>query len=92
MKSALLRVTKADKVDVPGYCTQVDCSAGRAHHGFLSACVKQTAQENAGEEVLLLAVNALSQAVQELQQVLFCCSTPPSCISETPDVLHSCGC
>ncbi len=48
---------------------QVDCSAARKHHERLSACVKQIAEESAGEEVLLLAVDALSQAVQSLRQV-----------------------
>ena len=48
---------------------QVECSAGREHHGALTACVKRTAEECAGEEALLLAVDALSQAVQGLEQV-----------------------
>lgn len=36
---------------------------------MLTACVKQTAEECRGEEVLLLAVDALSQAAQSLDQV-----------------------
>jgi hypothetical protein len=48
---------------------QVDCSAARKHHKRLSACVKQIAEENAGDEVLLLAIDALSKAVQSLRQV-----------------------
>lgn len=51
-------------------CRQVECSAGREHHGALTACVKRTAEECAGEEALLLAVDALSQAAQSLEQVL----------------------
>ena len=51
-------------------CWQVECSAGREHHGALAACVKRTAEEYAGEEALLLAVDALSQAAQGLEQVL----------------------
>ena len=51
-------------------CRQVECSAGREHHGALAACVKRTAEECAGEEALLLAVDALSQAAQSLEQVL----------------------
>ena len=51
-------------------CEQVECSAGREHHGALTACVKRTAEESMGEEVLLLAVDALSQAAQSLEQVL----------------------
>ena len=50
-------------------CWQVECSAGREHHGALTACVKRTAEECAGEEALLLAVDALSQAAQSLDQV-----------------------
>ncbi len=61
-------------------CLQVDCSAGRAHHDRLTACVKSTAEENAGEEVLLLAVDALSQALQGLLQH----SAPEQQSSSTP--------
>lgn len=74
------RVSKGQYQPLLRCCLQVDCSAGRAYHDRLTACVKSTAEENAGEEVLLLAVDALSQALQGLPQH----SAPEQQSSSTP--------